>query len=545
MHCALHSILVTAPAFWCFCCFASGAAVALYHPGWFWQIVLALALFLCSWLGKNKLCESCWSLLLALAGYAWGLLFFACPWQTYLQKMPRQECYARLALQISEAPGLPQELQKLSSGREKWQAKILALQTHASVCWQSASGSVLLQSNKDCLSELQQLKLGQRIIAEGCLLLPPAKGSPGAYYGDYLKVLGMRRIFRLQKILVVDSMEPGFPLRFRKKLQDFRGRLACRLAAGIRDPDACRMLLALGLGMHELLRTETNRQFIRSGTIHIFSISGLHVGMVILLAEGVLRCCGFGLRLRWFLLLPLLSAYLLLTGNSASALRAFHMCLLLLYACWRFRPPSALNGLGFSGLLALIGNPLYVLHSGFLYSYLIVLVLILGWPAIGELRAILQEKTRWIPRKYQGTIRFHRLGSNLATAFAGSFLAWLGSAGISLRLNGQLCLLSPLLNLPLGSTVFIILAFCPLKLLLGFVPAGQVFSARLAEFLLYNLLFWAETGAASRLTWYAVPFSNQETFLYHLALILWLLTLMSRNLNRQLGGQQKNSSSKA
>ena len=115
--------------------------------------------------------------------------------------------------------------------------------------------------------------------------------------------------------------------------------LAIRLVSGLDHPDAARMLLALGLGMSGLLRAETNQRFIRSGTIHIFSISGLHVGMVVLLAESFFRSCGLGLRLRWFLLVPVLLGYLLLTGTSPSVLRAFYMS--LLYACWRFRhhPP--------------------------------------------------------------------------------------------------------------------------------------------------------------------------------------------------------------
>jgi len=530
----IQNILNTSPAFWQFCCFAAGAAGAACALDWLLLLFIAGGVLFCCWLGKGTFIRHCSSLLLTMAGYGWACLFLACPWQTYLQQMPRQEGYARLCLRICEAPALPPELQELSSGREKWHAKILAMNTNLDTHWQPAAGKVLLQSSKELRSQLQQLELGQTLIAEGCLLLPPQEKSAGGYYGRHLNIIGIRRIFLLQAITRNIPAEDGVQLKIARRLQRIRGVLALRLVSGISNPDAARMLLALGLGMSELLGSETNQRFIRSGTIHIFSISGLHVSMVILLAESFFRSCGLALRLRWFLLAPLLLGYLLLTGSSPSVLRAFNMSMLVLYACWRFRPPSALNGLGFSGLLALTGNPLYILHSGFLYSYLIVIVLILAWGPIRNGKAVLLEKRRWVPRKYQGFFRLESLAGNLAATLASSTIAWLGSAGITLRINGLLCLLSPLINLPLGSTVFLILAFCPLKLLLSFAwPAAQKISNSIAQALLNSLQFWAEAAADSSLTWNAIPFSNLENFLYHLALGLWLLTITARYQDKQ------------
>jgi ComEC/Rec2-related protein len=526
---ALRNIVDTSPAFWHFCCFAAGAAGAACHLRYWPLLVVAGSLHFCRWLAGGSVSRHCATMLLSAVGYAWACLFLACPWQTYLGKMPRREGYARLYLRICKAPALPPELRELSSGREKWHAEIMAMRTHASASWQPAAGKVSLQSRMILRDELQQLKLGQRLIADGCLLLPPLEDTSGGYYGRYLKVIGIKRIFLMQEIRRVIPPENGVTLQFSRWLQNSRGVLARHLVSGVGDPDAARMLLALGLGMSEQLRPETNQRFIRSGTIHIFSISGLHVGMVLLLAESFLRGIGLTMRRRWFMLVPVLLAYLLLTGTSPSVLRAFNMSLLFLYAGWRFRPPSALNSLGFSGLLALAGNPLYILHSGFLYSYLIVIVLILVWGPIRAGRAVLLEKRRWIPRKYQGWRFFESQTANLFAALASSMAAWLGSAGITLRINGLLCLLSPIVNLPLGSTVFLILACCPVKLLLAYTwPGSQKIAGAIVQVLLDSLQFWAETAADSAITWNAVPFNNLENFLYHSALAVWLLLLTAR-----------------
>ena len=55
------------------------------------------------------------------------------------------------------------------------------------------------------------------------------------------------------------------------------------------------------------------------------------------------------------------------------------------------------------------------LHSGFIYSYLIVIVLILAWNQFRAGKAVLLEKRRWIPRKYQG---FRFCGHNWRNLFA-------------------------------------------------------------------------------------------------------------------------------
>ncbi|MCK9506608.1 MAG: hypothetical protein M0Q95_20825, partial [Porticoccaceae bacterium] len=89
--------------------------------------------------------------------------------------------------------------------------------------------------------------------------------------------------------------------------------------------------------------------------------------------------------------------------------------------------------------------------------------------------------------------------------------------------------LSPLVNLPLGTTVFLILAFCPIKLLLAFTwPATQKITGAIAQTLLDSLQFWAEAASESTLTWNAVPFNNLENLLYHAALAFWLLILITR-----------------
>ena len=67
--------------------------------------------------------------------------------------------------------------------------------------------------------------------------------------------------------------------------------------------------------------------FAATGTLHIFAISGLHVGVMAVLFAMVLKLAGLS-RAHWILpLAPALVVYTLMTGMRVSALRACLMAI--------------------------------------------------------------------------------------------------------------------------------------------------------------------------------------------------------------------------
>jgi len=431
-----------------------------------------------------------------------------------------------------KAPVRHPVLAALRQERESWQAEILSLRTHLDSGWQTAQGKVLLRSTRDCREQLTRLRLGQCLQASGDFLLPPPENGPGGFYRQYLKAAGIRHLFLLREFQIE---LPRAKYSSREFLQDCRERLGATLISGLENQDSARMLLVLGLGLGDFLPRGLRAEFVRSGTVHIFAISGLHVGMVVIICQLLLLGGGCSLRLRWLLLLPLLLLYFLLTGGNPSVMRAVGMVMFWHYASWRYRPPSPLHCLGLIGFLALLENPLYVLHTGFIYSYLIVITLILGWPAIAEIQAILNEKYHWIPRKYWRGRFGQQISSKSAVMLLGSALAWIGSAGISLRINGQISFLAPLVNLPLWFVVFAVLSLCPLKILLGLCwPSSGDYLAPLLEFLLSGMRLLAASGADAKMTCTGVPFANLETLLYHSALAVFLLAILTRKRQRKI-----------
>jgi competence protein ComEC len=106
--------------------------------------------------------------------------------------------------------------------------------------------------------------------------------------------------------------------------------------------------------------------------MHIFAISGLHVGMVGLLITIVLKTVGIP-RDKWGLwLLPLLLAYVFATGMKSSALRALTMAAVFFLAPLFRRKPDIPNSIAFAALLLLFFQPLEILSAGFIFSFTVV-----------------------------------------------------------------------------------------------------------------------------------------------------------------------------
>lgn len=162
-------------------------------------------------------------------------------------------------------------------------------------------------------------------------------------------------------------------------------RRACRaiLGRGLEDfPEERGLLQALLLGYREDLPGALRRDFAATGTVHIFAISGAHVGMVTLLFAGVLRALGIPLT-RWFLFLtPLLVGYTVTTGAATSAIRACVMASLMLAAPFLGRRPDAISALAVAAIVILVAAPAQLGDLGFLLSFTAVAGLLAVQPML-------------------------------------------------------------------------------------------------------------------------------------------------------------------
>jgi competence protein ComEC len=159
-----------------------------------------------------------------------------------------------------------------------------------------------------------------------------------------------------------------------------------RLQIGLEDdPRMADFLAGMLIGYRQEIPADIEQDFRRTGTLHVFAVSGQNIAEMIVVALTLLQLCGL-VRWRWaWTIVPIVLLYCLLTGSPASAVRATVMALAVLLA-WRLgRPLNALGCWSLALLAMLIWNPSVLLDAGAQLSFGIVLGLILLAPPIARL----------------------------------------------------------------------------------------------------------------------------------------------------------------
>ena len=129
---------------------------------------------------------------------------------------------------------------------------------------------------------------------------------------------------------------------------------------------------AMLLGDKSLLTPEQKRAFADTGTMHVFAISGLHIGFAAAVLFGALSVLRLDWRVQPFVALPVLYLYVCACGSRPSALRAFGMISLMWLALAFSRGSGAFGSLVVAAFVAVAVSPSIVFDAGFGLSYAVV-----------------------------------------------------------------------------------------------------------------------------------------------------------------------------
>lgn len=166
------------------------------------------------------------------------------------------------------------------------------------------------------------------------------------------------------------SLAPFYCLNgFRARLSDIAGR-------GL-DEGVAALNRAMLLGERMTLSRETKKRFITAGTLHVFAISGLHVGVIGASMVVLMMLIFVPYRLSCLLLLPLLWAYVLMIGSPPSAVRAALMGSFYFASVLVWRRPYGLVAWAQSFVLVHLISPERLFSPGSLLSFAVMLGLLL------------------------------------------------------------------------------------------------------------------------------------------------------------------------
>lgn len=153
-------------------------------------------------------------------------------------------------------------------------------------------------------------------------------------------------------------------------------------------PEAFQIAVALLFGYRSELEATTKEAFTKTGTIHILSVSGLHVSLVfgvMSLLLGWLDRFKHGKMMRCSIVLLFVWVYVILTGMSPAILRAGIMISFFIVSLLSGRRQIAVNTLLTSALFILLLAPQYLFTVGFQLSYAAILGILLLYPLLTKL----------------------------------------------------------------------------------------------------------------------------------------------------------------
>ncbi|ACM61009.1 competence protein ComEC [Caldicellulosiruptor bescii] len=221
---------------------------------------------------------------------------------------------------------------------------------------------------------------GDTVKVSGKLKIPKGKTSKfGFDYREYLKGKGAIYTLYSKDIEVIYQGKNVLNLlnRFSTQLNN--------LIDSSFENDISSLLKGLILGNKSTIPDDVYKDFQRSGLAHLLAVSGGNVGVlcafVEILFRRILKIYGKGVN---FLIIGVIVIFAIVTGMSASVVRASIMAIIFYAGRIIYRNPDTLNSLSVSSVLMLLVNPLFLFDIGFQLSFLSVLSIILFCKGIYE-----------------------------------------------------------------------------------------------------------------------------------------------------------------
>ncbi len=250
--------------------------------------------------------------------------------------------------------------------------------------------------------------------------------------------------------------------------QKSRGWMQNALCRGLEDaPEVQNFLSGIVLGLRHQTPEDIEEPFQQTGTLHLFAVAGLHVGIVAALLWMLATVARLSRRSAAALIIPLLLFYAAVTGLHISSIRAAVMASIMIGGFFFERKAFLFNSLAAAAFILLCWNTNELFSTGFQLSFAVVGAIVLfadpffgflqRWVAIDPFlpRSLLHGPRRWLHSGYEWLCH----GASVSLA------AWAGSLPLLLWYFHLVTPISLLANLVVVPIAFFVLAIALLSLL--------------------------------------------------------------------------------
>jgi competence protein ComEC len=340
-----------------------------------------------------------------------------------------------------------QEKIKNTKKNTRYYCNVLKINNHY------CTGKIILNLHKP---NTVNFKVGTILLAKGNLSKNQAVTNPNVF--DYGKYLENQEIYAQCYVDPIQIKTVGKESSLWASFSNFRNRIMANLQVSAINKDELYVLNALILGQQQEITPELLKDYQYAGAVHVLSVSGLHVGFIMLFITFLLKPIPNnrkGALLKTIVVILVLWTFAIIASLAPSIVRSVTMFSFLAIGLYLRRTVAIYHTLLVSILLILLFKPSFLFDVGFQLSYLALFFILWLQPLLAQV---------WKPK--------HKITSYAWDILTVSFAAQIGTLPLSLYYFHQfpgLFFVTNILILPLigiimavGVLAILIALFCPL-----------------------------------------------------------------------------------
>ncbi|MFE3847305.1 ComEC/Rec2 family competence protein [Flavobacterium sp. LB3P45] len=398
-----------------------------------------------------------------------------------------------------------------------------------------STGRIILNVRKDSLRHV--FEIGDILQIKTTLHKNSPPNNPNQF--DYSKYLENKQIFAQ---LYTESDEIKTGTETDKNIWYYTSKLRSKIIRNLEQSDfhktELNVAIALILGQQQDISPEIIRDYQYAGAIHILSVSGLHIGFILLFVTFILTPLPNTKRGSLFKLIIILSSLFLfgiIAGLAPSVVRSVTMFSFVAIGNHLRRSVNIYHTLLVSILIILLFEPSFLFDVGFQLSYIALFFIIWLQPLLASI---------WLPK--------NKITKYIWDILTVSFAAQIGTLPLSIYYFHQfpgLFFVTNLVIIPLLSIIMVLGVVVMVLAAFGYVPfvfakllewsiyyLNKIINsiASLEQFIIHNISFTYSPLISSYLLiiaaviWFKKPSFNKLIFLLITIVILQTSFLQNR-----------------
>ncbi|SHL60183.1 ComEC/Rec2 family competence protein [Flavobacterium xanthum] len=332
------------------------------------------------------------------------------------------------------------------------------------------TGRIILNIQNDSLHHV--LEVGNSLLIKGTLTKNKPPNNPNQF--DYSKYLEIKQIYA-QLYADVDEIKIGTEVE--KNIWYYSSKLRTRIIRNLKknnfNKTELNVAIALIMGQQQDISLDIIRDYQFAGAVHILSVSGLHIGFILLFVTFILKPIPNSKRgsfIKLIIILLSLSMFGIIAGLAPSVVRSVTMFSFVAIGNHLRRKVNIYHTLLVSVLLILLVEPSFLFDVGFQLSYIALFFIIWLQPLLSSI---------WKPK--------YKVSKYIWDILTVSFAAQIGTLPLSIYYFHQfpgLFFITNLIIIPLLSIIMILGVLVMLLAAFNMIP---VFLSQLLEWCIYYL----------------------------------------------------------